>query len=85
MSWVLVIAGAWMAVAAVVAILVGRSIRLADRKAAAEAAQAPNFVVQPADAPALDEANPQTVPSARPPTPHEVGSSRGFLRHRHVG
>ena len=57
MNWVLLIGAVWLAVAALVGVLIGRGIRLADRKeeesAAAEAA-APNFVVDP-DAPAVVE------------------------------
>ncbi|TFV90363.1 hypothetical protein [Blastococcus sp. CT_GayMR16] len=48
MTWVLLIGAVWLAVAALLGVLIGRGIRLADRKeedsAAAEAAS-PNFVV----------------------------------------
>jgi hypothetical protein len=48
MTWVLLIGAAWLAVATLVGVLIGRGVRLADRKqkegAAAEAAD-PNFVV----------------------------------------
>ena len=52
MTWVLVIGVGWLLLAALVAVVIGRSVRLADAKAAAEAsADEPNFVVDPATAP----------------------------------
>jgi hypothetical protein len=55
MNWVLAVAAAWFALAGVVAVLIGRIIRMADRKAEAKgteakgaatiAEDAPNFVV----------------------------------------
>src|SRR5687768_2923672 len=52
MTWVLVIGVGWLLLAALLAVVIGRSVRLADAKAAAEAsADEPNFVVDPATAP----------------------------------
>ena len=52
MTWVLVIGVGWVLLAALVAVVIGRSVRLADKKAAAESsADEPNFVVDPATAP----------------------------------
>ena len=52
MTWVLVIGAGWVLLAALAALVIGRSVRLADAKAAAEAAaEEPNFVVDPATAP----------------------------------
>jgi hypothetical protein len=52
MTWVLVIGVGWLLLAALVAVVIGRSVRPADAKAAAEAsADEPNFVVDPATAP----------------------------------
>jgi hypothetical protein len=76
MNWVLLIGAVWLTVAALVGVLIGRGIRLADRKeeeaAAAEAAE-PNFVVDP-DATALDA----TAPGADA-TPESATSNR--VRH----
>lgn len=66
MIWVLVVGAGWLVVGAVVAVIVGRSIRLADGKARGQKAAAaraalhePNFVVdQPVAGP-----GPSTVPS----------------------
>jgi hypothetical protein len=80
MSWVLVVGAGWLGVGAVVALIVGRSIRLADAKARAQTAAAamaatsePNFVVEQ---PMVDT-GPSTVPSfdaqvADLPVPREV-------------
>jgi hypothetical protein len=52
MTWVLVIGAAWLALALPVAVLIGRSVRLADARARADAElDEPNFVVDPATAP----------------------------------
>ena len=52
MTWVLVIGVGWLLVAALLAVVIGRSVRLADAKAAAEvSADEPNFVVDPATSP----------------------------------
>jgi hypothetical protein len=52
MTWVLVIGAAWLALALPVAVLIGRSVRLADARARADAQlDEPNFVVDPATAP----------------------------------
>jgi hypothetical protein len=47
MSWVLVIGAGWLLLSVLTALLIARSVRLADDKAevAAEAAAEPNFVV----------------------------------------
>lgn len=65
MSWVLVAGAGWLMVGAVLAVIVGRSIRLADAKARGQAAadamaalDEPNFVVDPLVTP-----GPATVPS----------------------
>jgi hypothetical protein len=41
MNWVLAVAAAWFALAGLVAVLIGRSIRLADRKVEADTAKVP--------------------------------------------
>jgi hypothetical protein len=52
MTWVLVIGAAWLLLAALAAVVIGRSVRLADARAAARAEpDEPNFVVDPAIAP----------------------------------
>jgi hypothetical protein len=72
MTWVLLIGAVWLTVAALVGVLIGRSIRLADRKnedAAAAEAAAPNFVVDPAPLALPQPAAPDnvlpSVPTAR--------------------
>ena len=50
MNWVLLIGAVWLTVAALVGVVIGRGIRLADRKeeeAATPEAAEPNFVVDP--------------------------------------
>jgi hypothetical protein len=73
MTWVLTAVATWLLLAIVVALLVGRSIRLADReKERAAAAGAPNFAVDPgtlrspAPAPSAVEGD---EPAAAPPSP----------------
>jgi hypothetical protein len=51
MTWVLVIGVGWVLLAALVAVVIGRSVRLADARAAKEMADEPNFVVDPATRP----------------------------------
>ena len=52
MTWVLVIGVGWLLLAVLAAVVIGRSVRLADVKAAAEpSADEPNFVVDPATSP----------------------------------
>jgi hypothetical protein len=52
MTWVLVIGATWLVLAALIAVLIGRSVRLADDRAAENAAaDEPNFVIDPATAP----------------------------------
>ena len=55
MTWVLLIGAVWLTIAALVGVLIGRSIRLADRKNEenAAAAAAPNFVVDLSPPPAV--------------------------------
>jgi hypothetical protein len=69
MNWVLLIGAVWLIVAVLVGVLIGRGIRLADRKeeeAAVAEATEPNFVVDP-DA---------TAPDAIAPRPPVRGSER---------
>lgn len=52
MTWVLVIGAGWLLLATLIAVLIGRSVRLADARAAADAVhEGPNFVVDPATVP----------------------------------
>jgi hypothetical protein len=72
MTWVLLIGAVWLSVAAFVGVLIGRGVRLADRKeeeAAAGEAASPNFVVDPL-APAL--AGPPVPTGTAPADPLEV-------------
>ena len=66
MTWVLLIGAVWLTVAALVGVLIGRSIRLADRKSEenAAAAAAPNFVV---------DLSPPAAAAARTPDAVEPG------------
>ena len=53
MTWVLAIGAGWLLLATLIAVLIGRSVRLADAHAAADAVHhEPNFVVDPVTAPA---------------------------------
>ena len=47
MNWILVVGTAWPLTAGVAAVILGRAIRLADRRAP-QAGSGPNFVVDPA-------------------------------------
>src|SRR4051794_29962942 len=88
MSWVLVIGAAWLTVAVLVGVLIGRGIRGADRReleAASPEVASPNFVVDPAIdvVPATAEAAPESAAtgiSAEPVTPerarHPIPSAR---------
>jgi hypothetical protein len=77
MNWVLAVAAAWFALAGLVAVLIGRSIRLADRKAEADAAKAtiaeesPNFVVDAAP-PVESDVGVEPVPEGRPAEPRSA-------------
>lgn len=52
MTWVLAIGAGWLLLAALIAVLIGRSVRLADARAAADAVRdEPNFVVDPTTLP----------------------------------
>jgi hypothetical protein len=61
MGWVWIVAVAWIPLAFGVALVLGRSVRLADRKAADTEADAVNFVV---DRPPLTIVPPKTVNSS---------------------
>jgi hypothetical protein len=63
MTWVLVVAVAWLLLSVVVALSLGRAIRLARRTA--EAVETPNFVVDPLPA----------SPYGTDPQPTEPGPS----------
>ena len=66
MGWMWAVGAAWLLVGAVAALLIGRSIRIADRKSAERAADAPNFVV---DRPPLTLL--PKPPDTGPPSPAE--------------
>jgi hypothetical protein len=74
MKWVLIIGAVWLVLAFGVAVLIGRGIRLADRKEAERRAASPNFVVDQAPpappaspkAPAQPEQARQSIPTVRP-------------------
>lgn len=84
MDWVLLIGVVWLAVAVLVGVLIGRGIRLADRKqkqAFAAEPPAPNFVVDgtpPGEAQAAETPVADAAPT--PPTPdrarHAIPKSR---------
>jgi hypothetical protein len=89
MNWVPAVAAAWFALAGLVAVLIGRSIRLADRKAEADAAKAaiaedsPNFVVDAASQVETDmsvgpvaEGRPAEPRSAAEPARPDVPTAR---------
>jgi hypothetical protein len=77
MNWVLAVAAAWFVVAGLVAVLIGRSVRLADRKAEADAAKAtiaedsPNFVVDAAP-PVETDVGVEPVAEGRPAEPRSA-------------
>jgi hypothetical protein len=82
MTWVLLIGAVWLTVAALVGVLIGRSIRLADRKSDenAAAAPAPNFVVDLSPPPAVAGSLMASTPdapgaAAEPVTPDGVRPS----------
>ena len=68
MTWVLLIGAVWLTVAALVGVLIGRSIRLADRKSEenAAAAAAPNFVVDLSPPAAAAAGTPDAVEPGMP-------------------
>jgi hypothetical protein len=83
MTWVLAGVAAWLVLAVLVGVLVGRGIRLADRKAAgsrAAAAAEPNFVVDPHPAPRPDAPRPSAPPAAPQP---RVPASEQHASPRH--
>ena len=75
MNWVLLIGAGWLAVAVFVGVLIGRGIRLADRKqqeAFAADAPVPNFVVDltpPVAAEAVEPARDETPVADVAPAP----------------
>jgi hypothetical protein len=77
MTWVVVIGSGWLLLATLIAMLIGRSVRLADARAAADAVQ-PNFVVDP-EAP--DAPSGATVLPFRTPVSEAAPSP---ARHRNV-
>jgi hypothetical protein len=79
MTWVLAGVAVWLVLAVLVGILVGHSIRIADRKATENAAPEANFVVDPAQAPR--SATP--VSSARPVSRPRVPASEQWRFPRH--
>ena len=84
MTWVLAGVAAWLALAVLVGVLVGRGIRLADRKEAesrAAAAAEPNFVVDPAPAPRPDAPMPSDPPAT--PWPRVPASEQRPSPRRH--
>lgn len=99
MTWVLVIAVGWLVLATLTAMLIGRSVRLADaQEAAGSMHDEPNFVVDPGTAPGglsateapvlRPAAEPPTVPGipvARPKAPGARGDTGGTGRIRRTG
>ena len=81
MTWVLLIGAVWLTVAVLVGVLIGRSIRLADRKNEENAATsaAPNFVVDlsppAAAAGSLMASMPDAPDAVEPGIPDRVRSS----------
>jgi hypothetical protein len=97
MAWVLAVSAAWVAIAAFVAIVLGRGIRLADRKQAEAAAGPQNFVVDEdptTPPPAADDGTPpeadDTAPPAGPEDPppgrfrHPIPSARPSTTRPHM-
>ena len=91
MTWVLAAVVAWLVVAVLLGVLIGRGIRLADRKetqtAAAEAAS-PNFVVDDGPltdrpgtfAAGTDDALRRPLSNARPPAPRPASENTRSTR-----
>jgi len=80
MSWVWAIGVTWLMLGALVGVLIGRGIRLADRKQA-ESVEAqtdePNFVVDPAPAHPADAHSADAIPQqAGAPSAEHLPSSR---------
>jgi hypothetical protein len=78
MIWVLAGVAAWLALAVLVGVVVGRGIRLADRKESENRAEAaaPNFVVDPSPLPGPDAPLPGAAPRPRVPASEEHPSPR---------
>jgi hypothetical protein len=99
MSWVLATIAAWILVAIVACLIIGRGIRLADHRAtqAAPEPDAPNVVADPIAQPAAGttavaaegEAGPASgsgpMPPARPTAHHHVPAARRAGADRHTG
>jgi hypothetical protein len=67
MGWVIIAAAAWLLVAVWLAVVIGRSLRLADVTAQGEwAGDAPNFVVDRAPPATAPDAPPSERPAAMP-------------------
>ena len=84
MNWVLLIGAAWLAVAVFVGALVGRGIRLADRKqeeAFAAEAPVPNFVVDTTPPVVAEAAEPAV---AETPAAHAIPGPATPDRARHA-
>jgi len=90
MTWVLVIGVGWLLLAALVAVVIGRSVRVADARAAEQVVDEPNFVVDPATvpggvpvatvlpfpAPAADDTRPPARPVRDTPTIPGIPAAR---------
>jgi hypothetical protein len=77
MTWVLAGVAAWLALAVLIGVVVGRGIRLADRKESESCAETvePNFVVDPSAQPAPEAPLPG-APRPRVPSSEEHPSPR---------
>ena len=64
MSWVVIVVAGWVVVAVAVALLIGRAIRIADRKVA-EATELPNFAVDDESRPAAGHPHRRTSSASR--------------------
>jgi hypothetical protein len=78
MAWVLAAGVAWLLVALLVGVLVGRGIRLADSRDANTAAAAPNFVVD-TDPPVVGPPESTAVTPAPRPTPESTSDRQHRL------
>ena len=81
MTWVLAVGVAWLVVAVLVGVVVGRGIRLADRREASTAAleaASPNFVVDIDPLTAGPAATGAVAPAPRPPAEQTSDRQRGL-------
>jgi hypothetical protein len=78
MTWVLAAGVVWLVVAVLVGVLVGRGIRLADRREANTAAAAPNFVVDTESLIARPPTSTAVTPAPRP-TPESTSDRQHGL------